>query len=227
MEDSTEFLATVVVAYSLSTLLTGLVFLLLGYLKLGNLLQFFPRHILVSLQINDQIGTIGGIGVFLIITGLQVTTGLIADLSNATRFFAGNELFLWSVPFMLAILLKLLQTQFKHQLFIPCFYAVLPLFFYILVFTIGIDLESLRSQGWLFTLSTGQSTQFYTYWTYFDFTKVSFKALIGISKLTTSLHSSDLGTNIFWLAARTNSLIYVPNVRTCLPSSTRLAKNRT
>jgi SulP family sulfate permease len=47
-------LATIMVAYAMSTVLTGVVFLLLGIFKMGNLIQFFPRHILV--------GCIGGIG---------------------------------------------------------------------------------------------------------------------------------------------------------------------
>jgi MFS superfamily sulfate permease-like transporter len=41
---------------------TGLSFFLLGFLKLGLLIGFFPRHILV--------GCIGGVGAFLIETGL-------------------------------------------------------------------------------------------------------------------------------------------------------------
>ena len=39
----------------------GITFFLLGAFKLGGLVGFFPRHILV--------GCIGGVGVFLIITG--------------------------------------------------------------------------------------------------------------------------------------------------------------
>lgn len=41
-------LATTVVAFSLSSILTGLSFFLLGALRLGSLIGFFPRHILVG-----------------------------------------------------------------------------------------------------------------------------------------------------------------------------------
>ena len=57
--DSKSILATIMCAYSMSCVMTGLVFLLLGLLKLGNLIQFFPRHILI--------GCIGGIGLFLLV----------------------------------------------------------------------------------------------------------------------------------------------------------------
>jgi MFS superfamily sulfate permease-like transporter len=76
-----EIIATTLVAFALSSILTGksppnqiftkiphtktpllgLAFLLLGALRLGALLGFFPRHILV--------GCIGGVGAFLIETG--------------------------------------------------------------------------------------------------------------------------------------------------------------
>lgn len=49
------------VAFALSSILTGLAFGLLGWLKLGSLSEFFPRHILV--------GCIGGVGAFLFVTG--------------------------------------------------------------------------------------------------------------------------------------------------------------
>lgn len=41
-------IATVMIAYATSTILTGLVFLLLGIFKMGALFQFFPRHILIG-----------------------------------------------------------------------------------------------------------------------------------------------------------------------------------
>lgn len=40
-------LSNIVVSYALSTLMTGLVFLVLGFSKLGSLTSFFPRHILI------------------------------------------------------------------------------------------------------------------------------------------------------------------------------------
>lgn len=41
-------LATIMLAYALSTIVTGLLFLVIGIFKLGNIVQFFPRHILVG-----------------------------------------------------------------------------------------------------------------------------------------------------------------------------------
>ena len=53
-------LATTILSYALSSILTGLVFWLMGQCHLGALIGFFPRHILI--------GCIGGVGFFLVVT---------------------------------------------------------------------------------------------------------------------------------------------------------------
>lgn len=60
-ENVAQIVSTTIVAFALSSILTGLTFFILGYLRLGVIIGFFPRHILV--------GCIGGVGVFLIQTG--------------------------------------------------------------------------------------------------------------------------------------------------------------
>lgn len=47
-DDPRVLMATVVTSYALSTILTGTVFFLLGGFKLGSLVNFFPRHILIG-----------------------------------------------------------------------------------------------------------------------------------------------------------------------------------
>lgn len=59
--DDKSVVATTMVAFALSSILTGIAFYSLGAMKLGSLSEFFPRHILV--------GCIGGVGAFLFITG--------------------------------------------------------------------------------------------------------------------------------------------------------------
>jgi SulP family sulfate permease len=41
-------IATVIVTYSLSSVVSGIAFLLMAYFRLGTLIGFFPRHILVG-----------------------------------------------------------------------------------------------------------------------------------------------------------------------------------
>jgi len=61
-------MATVITSYALSSIITGVIFLLLGMLRLGDLVSFFPRSILL--------GCIGVVCVFLVLTGIEVSAGL-------------------------------------------------------------------------------------------------------------------------------------------------------
>jgi SulP family sulfate permease len=101
----------------------GFTFFLLGFFRLGTLIGFFPRHILV--------GCIGGVGVFLIITGLNVSTRLQDDefsLSLDTLFFflRGSNLALWAPAFALAGLLRVITSRWHHQLILPTCTLLFP-----------------------------------------------------------------------------------------------------
>lgn len=96
--------------------LPGIAFFLLGFFRLGSLLGFFPRHILV--------GCIGGVGVFLIITGLNVSARLRDDefslsLETLLFFLRGHNLVLWVPAFALAVLLRVITARWHHQLILP------------------------------------------------------------------------------------------------------------
>jgi SulP family sulfate permease len=96
--------------------LIGLTFFLLGFFRLGSLVGFFPRHILV--------GCIGGVGVFLIITGFNVATRLEDDefslsLNTVLYFLRAHNLALWVPAFALAVLLRVITSRWHHQLILP------------------------------------------------------------------------------------------------------------
>ena len=165
--DPKSVLATIMIAYTSSTILTGLVFLALGHFRLGNLIQFFPRHILV--------GCIGGIGFFLFVTAIEVTTGVTPGLDWAiiTKLFLPRNFALWGTCLGLAFLLKTFQTRFTHPLFVPAFYMVVPVVFYIIaVGMLGYSIAELREWGWLFDMPGGDDgdakVPWWTYWTYFN-----------------------------------------------------------
>ncbi len=98
-------------------------FFLLGFFRLGSLLGFFPRHILV--------GCIGGVGVFLILTGLNVSTRLqdfSLSLDTLLFFLRGHNLALWAPGFALAALLRVITSRWHHQLILPtCVYRLILL----------------------------------------------------------------------------------------------------
>ena len=58
--------STVFVAFALSSVVVGIFFYILGKFKLGNAVYYFPKHVIV--------GCIGGIGIFIFRTGVEVAT---------------------------------------------------------------------------------------------------------------------------------------------------------
>ncbi|TBU22279.1 sulfate transporter family-domain-containing protein [Dichomitus squalens] len=165
-ENPRAVMATTMVAFAFSSILTGLTFFLLGALRLGTLIGFFPRHILV--------GCIGGVGVFLVITGLTVSTRMSDDdfsLSLETfKYLVLNvgNLVLWLPAFGLAVLLRFITHKWDHQLIFPIYFCIIPAVFYIVVAAARINLGDLREAGWLFDNGTSREPWWYFY-TLFDF----------------------------------------------------------
>uniref|UniRef100_A0A0W0FIS6 Putative vacuole protein n=1 Tax=Moniliophthora roreri TaxID=221103 RepID=A0A0W0FIS6_MONRR len=163
-----EVIATTIVAYAISSILTGISFLLLGALKLGVIIGFFPRHILV--------GCIGGVGVFLIQTGLTVSLRIPDDdfaynwETFKLMFFNTHKLALWTIPLALAVLLRIITSKWKHQLVFPIYFVIIPVLFYIIVAAAQLNLGELRHAGWLFdavaSANGGGEEEWYKFYTY-------------------------------------------------------------
>ncbi|KAJ1304059.1 hypothetical protein OPQ81_008466 [Rhizoctonia solani] len=168
-------IATTMVAFCLSSILTGLTFLLLGVFRLGVIIGFFPRHILV--------GCIGGVGWFLIETGLEVAAGINDEdgfqytLETFKLYFMnGRNLMLWLPAFGLAVLLRIITHRFHHQLIFPMYFIAIGVVFYIVVAIVGIDLQTLRNGGWVFDVG-GSTEPWWHFYTLFDFHETSWSAI--------------------------------------------------
>ena len=154
-------IATTILSFSISSVLTGAVFFGMGACRLGSLIGFFPRHILI--------GCIGGVGWFLLATGLEVSARLSGNLEynlpTLQRLFRLDTLFLWTIPLALAVLLMLCQRWVKHPLFVPCYFLVIPAVFYVFVAAVPeLHLDQLRQSGWVFEMpATGEP--FYHFYT--------------------------------------------------------------
>ncbi|PCH34769.1 hypothetical protein WOLCODRAFT_78960 [Wolfiporia cocos MD-104 SS10] len=168
-----EVLATTILAFALSSILTGLTFFLLGALRLGTLIGFFPRHILV--------GCIGGVGVFLLITGLTVSTHMAEDdfdltLGTLKFLFDAGNLALWAPALGLAALLRVITHKFDHQLVFPVYFMIIPALFYAVVAAAHLDLGDLRQHGWLFDMGPTKEP-WYQFYTLFDFKATQWNVL--------------------------------------------------
>ena len=140
-------IATTIVSYALSSVMTGLVFYLMGKFKFGYMVGFIPRHILI--------GCIGGVGWFLIATGFEVSARLDGNLKynldTLKQLMQADTVLLWIIPLVLAIVLFYGQAKIRSKYFLPLFILAIPLTFYISVVSIdALDTDDLRDKGWIF-----------------------------------------------------------------------------
>ncbi|EDO15931.1 hypothetical protein Kpol_480p18 [Vanderwaltozyma polyspora DSM 70294] len=159
-----EVITTTIFCYVISSVVTGLVFFMLGKLKMGKIVGFFPRHILI--------GCIGGVGYFLIITGIEVSTRigkfeynwefLLSLLTNL------DTLGKWLLPTLLTLSLILIQRQVQNSLVLPSFYILtIILFHFIVAILPNLSLDHLRENGWIFPV-TDSKNSWYDHYKYFN-----------------------------------------------------------
>ncbi|TLS28420.1 hypothetical protein PpBr36_00221 [Pyricularia pennisetigena] len=156
-------IATTIVAYAISSMMTGIVFFLMGYFKFGYIVGFIPRHILI--------GCIGGVGWFLVATGFEVSAriegSLEYDLATLHKLINPDTIPLWATPLALAVVLVYLQKKIKSTYFLPCFILMIPIVFYIFVFSLdSLNPDSLRESGWIFEGAASDEPWWYFYTLY-------------------------------------------------------------
>lgn len=147
----------------MSSVLTGIVFFVLGAFKLGSLVNFFPRHILI--------GCIGGVGFFLFVTGIEVSARLDGNLEyNLTtlkQLFRLDTFPLWIVPLIQAVLLLVAKRYISSPYLVPAFFITIAGIFYIVAAAApSVNLDLLRRQGWIFS-QVEAGVPFYHFYTYY------------------------------------------------------------
>lgn len=165
--------ATVIMAYTISTLFTGVTFLLLGKCKLGSLIGFFPQHILV--------GCIGGVGWFLVSTGLEVSARLPGklrlDASTLQHLIQADTIALWSIPMALALLLFIVKQRVKHPLTDSVYFlSIIAIFWFFIAAIPELKVPELRAKGWVFQ-APEPGVPWYHFYTLYKFGIMDWKAI--------------------------------------------------
>lgn len=165
-------IATTIFCFSFSSLITGAVFFTMGALKLGGLVGFIPRHILI--------GCIGGVGWFLVQTGFEVSARLEGsfryDLDTLRLLFRANTLPLWTIPLGLAIILYILSSTNKlkdNHYVLPVFICLEPAIFWFFVVVLdSLEPEPLRQKGWIFEAPPAGEPWWYFYTLFSKFNRL-------------------------------------------------------
>jgi SulP family sulfate permease len=137
-----ELFATVLVAIIITTVLTGILFLGLGYFRLGNLVRFIPYPVMG--------GFIAGTGWLLTTGGFQVMIGEEFSIYNLADYFQPQALVIWLPGLVFGFVLLFFQRRFKQVLILPALIIVFILIFYLALNLMGISLEEGRAAGLLF-----------------------------------------------------------------------------
>ncbi|KAF9879981.1 sulfate transporter family protein [Colletotrichum karsti] len=167
-------IATTIVSYAISSMMTGTVFYLMGKFNFGYMVGFIPRHILI--------GCIGGVGWFLVATGFEVSArmdgSLEYDLDTLHKLFQTDTIPLWVTPLILAIILFYSQAKGASKYFLPLYIISIPIVFYFFVFSLdALEPDSLRDHGWIFEGPPADEPWWYFY-TLYKFNLVEWDAVL-------------------------------------------------
>lgn len=175
-ENQKAVLATTITAYAISSVMTGLVFLLMGYFRFGYVVGFIPRHILT--------GCIGGVGVFLILTGFEVSARLDGNLNynlaTLHKMFQSNTLPLWLIPLALGIFVSWSQhivTKHYQYYLSTSIIAIAAVFWFFVLSLDGLDQRGLQKSGWVFE-GPESGEPWWFFYTLYDFNLVHWDALV-------------------------------------------------
>jgi SulP family sulfate permease len=132
---------TVVVAIALTSVLTGLFFLVLGLCKLGTLVRYIP-HPVVG-------GFLAGSGWLLVVGALGVLTDASLSLSEIPSLFQPQVLLRWLPALAFAVLLLFVLRRTSHSLALPATIAAGIGIFYLVLWLTSTPVSEAGAQGWL------------------------------------------------------------------------------
>ncbi len=136
-----EKFITVVATSMLTTVLTGLVYVLLGQFKLGSLVRFLPYPVIG--------GFLAGTGWLLVTGGIGVMTDASFSLGNLGFLFQPHILIRWAPGLVFAFITLLILNRYDHFLILPGMLIGSAILFYVVVFITRTPVSALGAQGWL------------------------------------------------------------------------------
>lgn len=136
-----QILPTLVAIIALSSILTGIFFLLLGRFRLGSLIRFIPYPVVG--------GFLAGTG-WLILTGaMTVMTGRPFSIVLIPSLFQPDLLSRWLPGALFAVVLLILVRRYKHYLITPGLLLGGLLLFYAILWLGNTSIAQASERGWL------------------------------------------------------------------------------
>ena len=167
---------TVIAATLVVTVSVGIVFLLLGTFRIGNVIRYVPYPVIG--------GFLAGTGWLLLIAGIFVGCGIklrvttTYDLSNSIGDLTGRYALLrWGPAFAFGLVLLVAVRAIKRPLVIPVVLGIGLVAFVLGMLLTGSSLEAARAGRWL--LGPFESTRLWEPWTLRALTGADWGAVLG------------------------------------------------
>ena len=136
-----DVLPTVMAVTITMAMASGFFMFLLGQLKLGKLIRYFPYPVIG--------GFLAGTGWLIFSQSLGFLTTTTLDFSHLTSFFALDILGLWLPPLLYAFFMVWAMRHFNHYLVLPLLLLGATFLFYIYLLIMGISFNSAVEHKWL------------------------------------------------------------------------------
>jgi SulP family sulfate permease len=134
--------ATVFMLVMITSIFTGILFILIGRFNLNRFLRLVPYPVIG--------GFVAGTGLLLFTGGIGVMARTTVEMSNLHLLFTSSELIRWVPGLTLGVLVLIVNKKFNgHHLITPIALIVSLLLFYAWTFSTGLDIENLQKNGWL------------------------------------------------------------------------------
>jgi len=136
-----EKFITVVAVIVITSLLTGLLLILMGQFKLGSLVRFLPYPVIG--------GFLAGTGWLLVTGGIGVMSDVSFSFANPGALFRSDLLLRWVPGLILALIMLAIVNRYSHFLILPGMLAGIAGLFYLVAFFTHTPVSTLSMQGWL------------------------------------------------------------------------------
>ena len=142
---------TIVATIGLASVITGIFFLIFGYLNLGNLVRLLPFPVMA--------GFLGGTGWLILLGGISSAVAP----GEETNIFQPSAVAHWMPAIGLALLIYAIGRRIKHPLLVPGMMVIAIIAFYAITLPLGYSIEQLTDGGWLIgALPAGNQLKIFT-----------------------------------------------------------------
>lgn len=149
-----ESLSTLFFLFGFASVVVGIVFYVLGKLELGRIIYFFPSHVLI--------GCIGGIGVFMAATGMEVAmnTSFSFSIDGIKSCVENYDLLGIALAFEIVLRILMWITTDKngkprYPLLSPIYFCMITPIFYMGLWIFRIDINDAEDAGYFFPSPDG------------------------------------------------------------------------